>query len=190
MRRGARVGDRVAVRLRDYRELDDPLFDAVASIEMGEHVGERNYPAYAAALHRLLEPGGRLVLQQMSRGAVAPGGGAFIETYSAPDMTVRPVGATLDHLAPAGFEIRDVEAMREHYVRTRRAWLSTVEERFADVVALIGPERARVWRLYPAGGALAFEENRMGVDQVVAVRTTAEGRSGMPPVRQGLVARA
>jgi cyclopropane-fatty-acyl-phospholipid synthase len=174
---------RVEVRLQDYRELADPPFDAVASVEMGEHVGERNYAGYAEGLFRLLEPRGRLLLQQMSRDAVAPGGGAFIETYIAPDMTMRPVDATLGALRRAGFEIRDVEAMREHYVWTCRAWLATLDERFTDVVALIGRERARVWRLYLAGGALAFEENRMGVDQIVAVRTTAGGRSGMPSVR-------
>ncbi|MET0234169.1 MAG: cyclopropane-fatty-acyl-phospholipid synthase family protein [Kibdelosporangium sp.] len=176
----AGLQDKVEVRLQDYREITAAPFDAVASIEMGEHVGEGNYPAYTSTLFRLLKPEGRLVLQQMSRGAVAPGGGAFIESYVAPDMTMRPIGSTLNHLAEAGFEIRDVQAMREHYVRTCRAWAETLEERWADVVGLVGPEQARVWRLYLAGGALAFAENRMGVDQIVAVRTTVDGRSGMP----------
>jgi cyclopropane-fatty-acyl-phospholipid synthase len=171
---------KVDVRLQDYREITTKPFDAVASIEMGEHVGEENYPAYTSTLFRLLKPEGRLVLQQMSRGAVAPGGGAFIETYIAPDMTMRPIGSTLNHLASAGFEIRDVQAMREHYVWTCRAWAATLEERWSDAVALVGAEQARVWRLYLAGGALAFAENRMGVDQIVAVRTTVDGRSGMP----------
>jgi cyclopropane-fatty-acyl-phospholipid synthase len=171
---------KVDVRLQDYREITTEPFDAVASIEMGEHVGEENYRAYTSTLFRLVKPEGRLVLQQMSRGAVAPGGGAFIETYIAPDMTMRPVGSTLNHLASAGFEIRDVQAMREHYVRTCRAWACTLEERWSDALALVGAEQARVWRLYLAGGALAFAENRMGVDQIVAVRTTVDGRSGMP----------
>lgn len=170
----------VDVRLQDYRELTDEPFDAVASVEMGEHVGEDNYPAYAATLFRMLKPEGRLVLQQMSRGATAPGGGAFIETYIAPDMTMRPIGSTLNHLATAGFEIRDVQAMREHYVRTCQAWADTLEKRWEDAVRLVGVEQARTWRLYLAGGALAFAENRMGVDQIIAVRTTVDGRSGMP----------
>ncbi|HEV7647301.1 MAG TPA: cyclopropane-fatty-acyl-phospholipid synthase family protein [Actinophytocola sp.] len=184
----AGLGGTVEVRLQDYRDVcDSPAdqpYDAVASIEMGEHVGEQNYPGYAATLFRALRPGGRLLLQQMSRGAVAPGGGAFIERYIAPDMTMRPVGATLNHLARAGFEVRDVHAMREHYVRTCRAWLATLERRWPDAVALVGIEQARVWRLYLAGGALAFEENRMGVDQIVAVRTRADGTADMPAVRE------
>ena len=176
--------DRVEVRRQDYRELPDARFDAVASIEMGEHVGEGNYPAYAATLHRTVKPGGRVLLQQMSRGAVAPGGGAFIERYIAPDMTMRPVGRTIGHLESAGLEVRDVQALREHYVWTVRAWADTLEENWADVVALIGETGARVWRLYLVGGALAFEENRMGVDQILSVRPRPDGASGMPATRE------
>jgi len=159
----------VTVRLQDYRQVDDGPYDVVSSIEMGEHVGEANYPAYVGVLHRNLKPGGRLVLQQMSRGRVAPGGGAFIESYIAPDMTMRPLHATLAHLAGTGFEIRSVVAMREHYVHTIDAWAATLERRWDEVVARVGVGWARVWRLYLAGAALAFEENRMGVDQITAV---------------------
>jgi cyclopropane-fatty-acyl-phospholipid synthase len=175
--------DQVEVRLQDYREITGEPFDAVSSIEMGEHVGEEHYPTYAATLHRMVKPTGRLLLQQMSRGKVAPGGGAFIESYIAPDMTMRPLGRTIDHLTNAGFEVRDVEAMREHYTRTIRAWGDTVERRAERLAALAGPGQVRVWRLYMVGGALAFEENRMGVDQILAVRTTVDGASAMPPTR-------
>ncbi|MET9267265.1 cyclopropane-fatty-acyl-phospholipid synthase family protein [Amycolatopsis sp. NPDC004079] len=178
------LDDRVEVRRQDYRELAGDSFDAVASIEMGEHVGEDNYPTYTATLFRMLKPAGRLLLQQMSRGAVAPGGGAFIERYIAPDMTMRPLSRTLSHLETAGFEIRDVHALREHYVPTVRAWAATLEQHWDEAVALIGEAGARVWRLYLAGGALAFEENRMGVDQILAVRPDATGRTGMPWTRE------
>ena len=63
----------VDVRLQDYREIDGEPFDAVASVEMGEHVGEDQYPVYAATLHRMLRPGGNLLIQQMSRAGDAPG---------------------------------------------------------------------------------------------------------------------
>lgn len=172
--------DRVEVRLQDYRDVKATAFDAVASIEMGEHVGSGNYPGYAATLHKLLRPGGRLLIQQMSRAGNAPGGGAFIESYIAPDMAMVPIGQTLGLLEDAGLEIRDVEAMREHYVPTVRAWATTLEQRWDEVVAMIGPEQARVWRAYLAGGALAFEQNRMGVNQVLSVRASDEGDSGLP----------
>ncbi len=177
----ARVADeglegRVEVRLQDYRELSDPpaTFDAVSSIEMGEHVGEDNYPTYVATMRHAVKSGGRLLLQQMSRReGDAPGGGPFIESYIAPDMHMRPLWQTVRHLQTAGFEIRDVEAMREHYTRTVAQWLERFDSRHDEFVALQGEEVARVWRLYLVGGGLAFEQGRMGVDQILARKPTA-----------------
>jgi len=105
--RGLGLGDRAEVRIQDYR---DPLgattghgpFDAIASVEMGEHVGAARYPAFCAALYGRLRPGGRLLIQQMSRTA-RRGGGPFIESYIAPDMDMRPVGDTIRLIQDAGF---------------------------------------------------------------------------------------
>ena len=183
----AGLADRVQVRLADYRELDsgadDGQFDAVSTIEMGEHVGDAEYPAFAEILHRVLRPGGRALVQQMSRGENAPGGGAFIETYIAPDMHMKPLGTTVSLLGGAGLEVRDVHALREHYDWTIRAWARTLEDSWSEAVELIGEVGARVWRLYLVGGALAFAENRMGVDQILAVRPDAAGVSSMEPSR-------
>ncbi|GAA5049570.1 cyclopropane-fatty-acyl-phospholipid synthase family protein [Streptomyces similanensis] len=171
--------NRVEVVCQDYRDICGGAFDAVSAIEMGEHVGDAEYPAFAAALHRMVRGCGRVLVQQMSRGARAPGGGAFIEAYIAPDMHMRPVGETVGLLEAAGLEVRSVESMREHYVRTVDAWHRTLEERWDDFVRLVGEESARVWRLYLVGGALAFEERRMGVDQILCARPTADGDSGL-----------
>ena len=168
--RGLGLGDRAEVRIQDYRDPLDDRYDAVASVEMGEHVGAARYPRFCAALHARLRPGGRLLIQQMSRGARAPGGGPFIESYIAPDMDMRPVGDTVRLIENAGFEVIAVEAMRDHYVRTIRAWLDNFEQNLPAVEAILSAEQVRVWRLYLAGGALAFEEGRMGVDQILAVR--------------------
>ncbi|UZJ23478.1 cyclopropane-fatty-acyl-phospholipid synthase family protein [Rhodococcus antarcticus] len=173
---------KVTVRLQDYREVSDGPYDAISTIEMGEHVGAENYDVYTATLYRLLKPRGRLLLQQMSR-VDNPGGGAFIESYIAPDMTMVPLGTTANNIEKAGFEIRDVHVMREHYVHTIRAWLDTFESRIDEVVAMIGVGQSRVWRLYIVGSALAFEENRMGVDQFLAVKPDVEGVSGIPRTR-------
>jgi cyclopropane-fatty-acyl-phospholipid synthase len=180
------LADRVGVRLQDYREVPVPAdgpYDAVASIEMSEHVGQEQYPAYAATLHRLVRPGGRVLLQAMSH-PTAPGGGAFIERYVAPDMHMRPVWDTVAMLAEPGLELRDVESIREHYAWTVRAWADTLERRWDDVVGLVGVASARIWRLYLAGGALTFAENRMGVDQLLFVRPDDRGISGMPATRR------
>ncbi|MFF7381270.1 class I SAM-dependent methyltransferase [Streptomyces griseoluteus] len=171
--------DRVEVVCQDYRDITGSAYDAVATVEMGEHVGDDEYPAFAAALHRMVRPEGRVLVQQMSRGAVAPGGGAFIEAYIAPDMHMRPLGDTVALLEAAGLEVRSTESMREHYVRTVAAWHRTLESRWEEFVALVGTETARVWRLYLVGGALAFEEGRMGVDQILSVRRDRKGNSGL-----------
>lgn len=135
------------------------------------------------ALGMLAAPG-RLLLQQMSRRIdAAPGGGAFIESYIAPDMHMRPLSQTIGLLEQAGLEVRDIEAMREHYVATARHWIDTLEAKYPQFVALVGEQVARVWRLYLVGGALSFEQGRMGVDQVLAVRPGLGGTSAMPPTR-------
>ena len=185
------VADLVQVRLQDYREFGELVasgaeapFDAVSSIEMGEHVGEEQYPTYTSIMFGALKPTGRLLLQQMSRRLdSAPGGGAFIESYIAPDMHMRPLWHTVELVQNAGFEIRDVEAMREHYVTTVEDWITTFETNYDRAVAMVGEETARVWRLYLVGGALSFEEGRMGVDQFLAVKPSELGVSAMPPTR-------
>ena len=177
------------VRLQDYREFGAATgihgtFDAVASIEMGEHVGEGQYPLFMRILHRALKPTGRLLLQQMSRRPdAAPGGGAFIESYIAPDMHMRPLAQTLGHVQGAAFEVRDVEAMREHYVHTVQAWIRTFDDRYGEFVAMQGEQVARVWRLYLTGGRLAFAEGRMGVEQILAVKPGDDGAAAMPLIR-------
>ncbi|MFH9681652.1 class I SAM-dependent methyltransferase [Streptomyces globisporus] len=183
------LGELVEVLNIDYRDIAERpgtrgAYDAVSTIEMGEHVGDAEYPAFTRILHDVLRPQGRAMVQQMSRGTTAPGGGAFIESYIAPDMHMRPLGDTVALLEGSGLEVRDVESLREHYVWTVEAWRRTLEERWAEFVAMVGEETARVWRLYLVGGALAFEERRMGVDQILSVRPDPVGSAAMPPTRR------
>jgi len=166
--------DRVEIRLQDYREVPErDHFDAVSSIEMGEHVGQRNYPTYAEVLRRAVKPGGRVLVQQMSRTGKWPGGGPFIESFIAPDMYMRPVGETVALLEAGGLEVRDVHGLREHYVLTVAGWLERFEANVDRLTELVGEEVVRVWRLYLVGGSMAFRDGRMGVDQILMVRPGA-----------------
>ncbi|MGC4110017.1 MAG: cyclopropane-fatty-acyl-phospholipid synthase family protein [Nocardioides sp.] len=168
------LGHLVEIRLQDYREVPErDHFDAVGSLEIGEHVGERNYPTYVEALRQAVRPGGRVLVQQMSRTGRHPGGGPFIESFIAPDMYMRPVGETVGYLERGGLEVRDVHALREHYVRTVAGWLENFEVNLTELTALVGEEVVRVWRLYLVGGSLAFRDGRMGVDQILCVRPGA-----------------
>ena len=174
--------DRVEIRLQDYRDVPERgTFDAVSSIEMGEHVGQKNYATYAEVLHRSVKPGGRVLIQQMSRSGKWPGGGPFIESFIAPDMTMRPVGETVALLERSGLEVRDVHAMREHYVHTVAGWLENFDANIDRLTELVGDEVIRVWRLYLVGGAMAFRDGRMGVDQILMVRP--DGPHDLSPIR-------
>ncbi|WP_406183160.1 class I SAM-dependent methyltransferase [Streptomyces sp. NBC_01006] len=178
------LADRLDIRIQDYRDVKDGPYDAISSIGMAEHVGAERYREYARTLHALLAPGGRLLNHQIARPP-EPDEEAyrideFIDAYVFPDGELSPLGTTVGELERAGFEVRDVEALREHYALTLRAWVARLEERWEEAVRLTSPGRARVWRLYMAASALGFEHGRLGVNQVLAVKPTAGGRSGLP----------
>ncbi|MFG2889682.1 class I SAM-dependent methyltransferase [Streptomyces sp. NPDC048248] len=180
----AGLADRIEIRVQDYREIHDEPFDAISSIGMAEHVGRTLYAEYARALYALLKPGGRLLNHQIARRPLTDEEAyhvdEFIDRYVFPDGELAPVGRTAGALEDAGFEVRDVEVLREHYALTLRSWVANLEEHWAEAVTLTTPGRARVWRLYMAASALSFERNRIGVNQVLAVRTAESGASGMP----------
>ncbi|MGY1827676.1 MULTISPECIES: class I SAM-dependent methyltransferase [unclassified Blastococcus] len=176
----AGLADRVEVRLRDYREVDDGPFDAIASVGMAEHVGRDQLPRYAGRLHDLLAPGGRLLNHAIARGPAAgpdrPDPGSFLTRYVFPDGELQPLATHVQVLEEAGFEVCDVEALRRHYALTCRAWVRNLEAHWDEAVRASSPGRARVWRLYLAGSALAFERHRVGVNQVLAVRPGGDSR--------------
>ncbi|MFC9733680.1 class I SAM-dependent methyltransferase [Streptomyces roseolus] len=176
--------DRIEIRVQDYRDVPDGPFDAISSIGMAEHVGAAKYREYADLLYGLLKPGGRLLNHQISRRPepdeeayrVDP----FIDAYVFPDGELAPMGRTLTALEDAGFEVRDVEALREHYGLTLRRWVANLEKDWERAVRLTSPGRARIWRLYMAASAVSFERNRIGVNQFLAVKTPVVGTSGLP----------
>ncbi len=185
------LADRVSIRVQDYRDVPDGPFDAIASIGMAEHVGLSQLGEYAAHLHTLLAPGGRLLNHAISRRPGPPGdpkGGktSFIDRYVFPDGELHPLSTMIDMLESAGFEVRDVESLREHYAETLRAWVANLEQNWDQAVRLSTAGRARVWRLYMVGSALAFQSNRLGVSQVLAVKPGPGGASGIPRTRAGL----
>ncbi|MEU6820620.1 cyclopropane-fatty-acyl-phospholipid synthase family protein [Streptomyces atriruber] len=176
--------DRIEIRVQDYRDVRDGPYDAISSIGMAEHVGAERYLEYANDLYALLRPGGRLLNHQIARrpqaDETAYSVDEFIDAYVFPDGELAPVGTTVGLLEQAGFEVRDLETIREHYALTLRRWVANLEARWAEGQRLTSPGRARIWRLYMAASALAFERNRIGVNQVLAVRTPEGGASGMP----------
>ena len=188
----AGLAEQVEIRIQDYRDLDDGPFDAISSVGMAEHVGTGPYRAYAEILHGQLKPGGRLLNHQIGRlrlpEKTPDQPQSFIDAYVFPDGELAPIGTTVTLLEQAGFEVRDVHALREHYARTLRAWVTNLDADWSAAVSLTSPGRARVWRLYMAASALAFEQARIGVNQVLAVKTHRNGASDMPATRSAFLA--
>jgi cyclopropane-fatty-acyl-phospholipid synthase len=177
----AGLSHRVAIRLQDYREIDDGPFDAISSIGMFEHVGLSQLRVYVDRLFALLRPGGRLLNHGISRPPARRARFArrsFIDRYVFPDGELHEIGSVVSTIQRSGFEVRHIESLREHYALTLRAWLANLERSWEEAVAGVGLARARIWRLYMAGAPLNFEAGRTQVHQVLAVRT-AGGRSGL-----------
>jgi cyclopropane-fatty-acyl-phospholipid synthase len=180
----AGVGDRVEIRLQDYREVAGERFDAISSIGMSEHVGAKNLVQYYRILHDALGPGGRLLNHAISSvGGSRLGRTSFVGRYVFPDGELIDVGVAILAMEKAGFEIRDVESLREHYARTLRAWVANLEANWDEAVGLVGETRARIWRLYMAGSAVGFADGGINVHQVLGVVPSENGESGMPATR-------
>jgi cyclopropane-fatty-acyl-phospholipid synthase len=160
----------------------DGPFDAVSSIGMFEHVGLDHLAEYFGQIHRLLRPGGRLLNHGISR----PAGQrerlntrGFLHRYVFPDGELMEVGKVVSAIQDQGMEVRHLENLREHYARTLRLWVANLERNWDDAVREVGAPRARIWHLYMAGSALAFEAGDTQIHQVLAV-IPERGQSGFP----------
>ncbi len=182
----AGLSDLVDIREQDYRELTGERFDAISSVGMFEHVGAGRISEYFETLRGLLGDEGRLLNHAISTvGGSQLGRRSFVGRYVFPDAELVDVGQVVLAMESAGFEVRDVESLREHYERTLRAWIANLEAEWDRAVELVGPARARVWRLYMAGSANGFHDGGIGVHQVLGVVPDPEGASGMPLTRSG-----
>lgn len=183
----AGLAERVEIRVQDYRDLGFERFDAISSIGMFEHVGKRRMRQYFDTLRAHLAPTGRLLNHAISsKQGSTLSGRSFTGRYVFPDGELLDVGEVVLAMEGAGFEVRDVESLREHYAQTLRAWVRNLEDGWDRAVSLVGEARARVWHLYMAGSAVGFEDGGISIHQVLGVVADADGRSAMPRTRSGL----
>jgi cyclopropane-fatty-acyl-phospholipid synthase len=162
----AGVGDRVEIRVMDYRDLIGERFDAIASIGMAEHVGAVQIDEYARTLAALLEPGGRLLNHAIARLRHTDAeAGAFSERYVFPDAAPLHLSRALLALERAGFEVHHVEDFRPDYAATLRHWAERLDANLERATQLAGPERIRVWRLYLRAARNGFEKGFTSIYQ-------------------------
>ena len=199
----AGVADRVEVRLTDYRDVETAGYDAVASVGMFEHVGRERLPEYFDHVFRILRPGGRFLnhgiasrpstrtwLQAAARRVLDPvliGGTAFRKKYVFPSGGLVPVSEANLVAQQAGFEVRDVENLREHYARTLHAWTERLESHADEAIRLGGERMYRLWRIYMGIASWQFSRGEFDLGQSL-LQKPAGGLSDLPLSRADLYA--
>jgi cyclopropane-fatty-acyl-phospholipid synthase len=166
--REAGVGDRVTILQEDYRKVEGN-FDAIASIGMFEHVGRKKLGVYFSTLARMLKPDGLIlnhgiVTRDRNPGRKRP---TFVSTYVFPDGELVPIDETIGVAEDAGLELRDVESLRGGYALTLRHWVTNLEVNRDEAIAATGEQVYRIWRLYMAASAVAFESAAISVYQLL-----------------------
>jgi cyclopropane-fatty-acyl-phospholipid synthase len=183
--REAGMTGRCRVEVCDYRDVDEPVvFDKLVSVGMFEHVGKSCLAEYFRRAFRLLCPGGLFLNHGIACNPAFPPvpGPSFSDHYVFPDGELIPISDTLSAAEANGFEVRDVESLREHYVLTLRHWVRRLEARREEACRAAGEMAYRLWRLYMAGAAYKFRTGRNNVYQVLLAKPD-QGASGLPLTR-------
>jgi cyclopropane-fatty-acyl-phospholipid synthase len=178
----AGLSDLCKIETRDYREIDQPSgFDKIVSVGMFEHVGASHLPQYFYQAWRLLRPGGVFLNHGIARNALEKthSGPSFAKRYVFPDGETVPIETTLTVAAKSGFELRDVENLREHYALTLRRWVARLEQHHEEAVSATDETTYRIWRLFMAGAAHHFAKGRLNVFQTLFSKPD-DGASGLP----------
>ena len=190
--------DQVTIRALDYRELDSGLFDKVLSVGMFEHFGRMHLPEYFGHIHRLLKPGGlflnhgisrRTGTEEANQGFVQKrifGRGTFLQSYIFPDAELIPVSEVNLIAEGKGFEVRDVENLREHYALTLRHWVNRLTAQHVEILKVADEATYRTWRLYMSASAYGFDAGNLNVNQTLFAKLTQEGKSNVPYSRDDL----
>ena len=171
----AGLSDRAAIELCDYRDARGH-YDAIASVEMVEAVGQDYWPAYLEAVARLLKPGGRAALQLISmRESLFDDYAAsadFIQTYVFPGGMLLSEERFRGIAEQAGLEWRDRKGYGLHYAETLKRWRARYESAVAEGRLPAGFDEAfhRLWLYYLMYCEGGFRGGGIDVAQVTLVK--------------------
>ena len=182
------IADRARVELRDYRGIGELSFDKIVSVGMFEHVGRSKLRDYFERVFSILKPGGLFLNHGIANQSRRNDGKTtgFMERFVFPDGELISISDALRLAESVGFEVRDVENLREHYTRTLRHWVNNIETRRTDATASAGEQSYRAWRLYMAGSAQGFRSGRLGVFQALLAKPDGGGAVAIPMTRRDL----
>ncbi|HEX4919264.1 MAG TPA: class I SAM-dependent methyltransferase, partial [Candidatus Bathyarchaeia archaeon] len=174
------VTSSMKIKSEEYGAIRD---DKIVSVGMFEHVGEALLPEYFQRAWDLLRSGGVFLNQGIAQSAIYRRRGAsFTDRYVFPDGDLVPLSTSLRAAELAGFEVRDVESLREHYPLTPQHWVRRLESRAAEARRVTNDTIYRIWRLYMAGSAHAFRTGRLKIYQTLLSKPSL-GRSDLPRTR-------
>lgn len=175
---------RCRVENLDYRKVTG-TFDKVAAIGMLEHIGEVMFPAYFQQAWNLLKPGGVFLSHGIALGPTQEmvRGKTFVHRYVFPDGELLPISKNLSYAEKVGFEVRDVESLRDHYLLTLRHWLRRLEEHADEARRLRDDVTYRIFRLYLAISALGYRLGKLNLYQCLLLKAP-NGESGLPLTRE------
>ncbi|HEX8750382.1 MAG TPA: cyclopropane-fatty-acyl-phospholipid synthase family protein [Nitrospira sp.] len=177
---------RCRIEVRDFRDVQgEALYDKIVSIGMVEHVGRAYLESFYQRAMRLLTPGGMFLNQGIGARDGQPKLGSFADRYVFPDAELLPIQDLVRVAESAGFEVRDVETLREHYALTLDAWRHNLEQQREKAVKVVGEVTYRVWRLYMAMAAYYFRLGRLSLYQTLCVKAI-EGKVNLPLTRESL----
>ena len=179
------LGGRCRVQMRDYREVTEP-YDVITSIGMFEQVGEDQLSAYFQQVNRILHPGGVFLNHGIARRVVEQTWDPqnFSNAYVFPDGDLSPISHTLRVAEEAGFEVRDVESLREHYILTLKNWIHNLEGRHDEALRHVDEPTYRVWRAYMSASEYGFRSGRLNLYQSLLFKPAGYGPSGLPLTRE------
>jgi cyclopropane-fatty-acyl-phospholipid synthase len=171
----AGLAERVELRLQDYRDAEG-VYDAVASVEMAEAVGQDYWPAYLESIARLLKPGGRAALQFISiREPLFDDYSAnadFIQTYIFPGGMLVSEERFRALAAEAGLAWQDRRGYGLHYAETLRRWRRRYDAAVAEEALPAGFDERfhRLWRYYLMYCEGGFRGGGIDVAQVTLLK--------------------
>ncbi|QUT07407.1 class I SAM-dependent methyltransferase [Sphingobium phenoxybenzoativorans] len=163
------------ILLTDYRDISGQ-YDAIASVEMVEAVGQGYWRSYLAAIRGLLKPGGRAALQFITiDDAIFDRYAAntdFIQAYIFPGGLLMSESRFRKLAAAEGLQWTDPHHFGLHYAETLRRW----RERFDEVVlagklpASFDESFVKLWRYYLMYCEGGFRGGGINVMQVTLVK--------------------
>jgi cyclopropane-fatty-acyl-phospholipid synthase len=179
------VADRCLIEVCDYCDLDPPTeYDKIVSLDTSENIHPWQLPGYFQRTFSFLMPGGVFLT---STSAIFAAGHTSLASEQEQQVfhgaELPSLDTVLGEAESTGFEIRDVEDLREHYALTLTQWLRNLERNADRGRQIAGDTIYFAWRMHMADSVHALRGGRAGFYQVLLSKPK-RGSRGFPLTRR------